>query len=138
MMKLMLERLPIKINKMAMQQWTILKTEKDYNNAIERLDEIFDVAPDSELFAEAELLGLLINEYENIYYQISAPAPLEAVRLRMSELGLKNKDLEQYIGSKGYVSSILSGKREITLRIASILHTKLRIPAHIFLNMSVK
>jgi len=56
----------------------------------------------------------------------------------MTELGLKNKDLEQYIGSKGYVSSILSGKREMTLRIASILHEKLGIPAEVFLKVSIK
>lgn len=123
---------------MAMQQWTILKTEKDYNRAIERLDEIFDVDPGSKFFAEAELLGLLISEYEDIYYPISAPEPLEAIKLKMNELGLKNKDLEPYIGSKGYVSSILSGKREMTLRIASILHEKLGIPADIFLRMAVK
>lgn len=51
-------------------QWTILKTEKDYNNAVERLDEIFDIDQHSELFAEAELLGLLISEYEDVHYPI--------------------------------------------------------------------
>lgn len=123
---------------MVMQQWNILKTDSDYNKAIERLDAIFDVEPGSESFAEAELLGLLISEYEDINYAIAIPEPLEAVKLKMSELGLKNKDLEQYIGSKGYVSSILSGKREITLKIASALHEKLRIPAEVFLRMSAK
>ncbi len=121
-----------------MQQWNILKTETDYNRAIERLDIIFDADPGSEQFAEAELLGLLISEYEDVHYPIETPSPLEAVKLKMSELGLKNKDLEQYIGSKGYVSSILNGKREITLRIASVLHEKLGIPAHVFLRMSAK
>lgn len=119
-----------------MEQWTILKTEDNYNRAVERLDEIFDVDPSSVLFPEAELLGLLISEYEDIHYPISMPMPLEAIKLKMSELGLKNKDLEQYIGSKGYVSSILNGKREITLRIASILHQKLGIPSDVFLRMS--
>lgn len=123
---------------MVMQQWTVLKTEKDYNKAIERLDEIFDVDHDSDLFAEAELLGLLISEYEDIYYPISKPEPLEAIKLKMSEMGLKNKDLEQYIGSEGYVSSILSGKRKMTLRIARILHEKLGIPADVFFKTAVK
>ena len=121
-----------------MKQWTILKTEEDYNSAVERLDEIFDVDQDAELFAEAELLGLLINEYEDFHYPIATPAPIDAIKFKMSELGLKNKDLEPYIGSKGYVSSILSGKREITLRIASILHEKLGIPADVFLKRVVK
>ena len=55
----------------------------------------------------------------------------------MEELGLKNKDLQQYIGSKSYVSSILSGKRDITLRIANILHHKLGIPTMVFFNVIV-
>ena len=111
---------------------------KTFHTALERLDTIFDAEPDSELFAEAELLGLLINLYEDIHYPIATPAPLEAIKLKITELGLKNKDLEQYIGSKGYVSSILSGKREMTLRIASILHEKLGIPAEVFLKVSIK
>ncbi|MET4081339.1 antitoxin component HigA of HigAB toxin-antitoxin module [Pedobacter sp. UYP30] len=55
----------------------------------------------------------------------------------MTELGLKNRDLEQYIGSKSYVSSILSGRREITLRIAADLHQKLGIPSAVFLKISM-
>lgn len=120
-----------------MKQWTILKTESDYNDAIERLDEIFDVTPGDVHFAEAELLGLLIEEYEDIYYPIASPDPLVAVKIKMDELGLKNKDLQPFIGSKSYVSAILSGKREITLRIANVLHKKLGIPTNVFFNMAV-
>lgn len=120
-----------------MKQWSILKTENDYNSAIERLDEIFEVAPGDQFFEEAELLGLLIHEYEDVHFPISSPDPLEAVKLKMDELGLKNKDLQPYIGSKSYVSAILSGKREITLRIASLLHQKLGIPAEIFLKTTI-
>ena len=67
-----------------MQQWTILKTEEEYNGAIARLDEIFDVEPGDSLFAEAELLGLLISEYEDIHYPIATPNPLEAVKIKMT------------------------------------------------------
>lgn len=120
-----------------MQKWNILKTENDYKRAVERLDEIFEVAPGELFFEEAELLGLLINEYEDVHYPISSPDPLEAVKFKMDELGLKSKDLQPYIGSKSYVSAILSGKREITLRIASILHQKLGIPAEVFLKVAI-
>lgn len=120
-----------------MQKWNILKTENDYNRAVERLDEIFEVAPGDQFFEEAELLGLLINEYEDVHYPISSPDPLEAVKLKMDELGLKSKDLQPYIGSKSYVSAILSGKRDITIRIASVLHQKLGIPAEVFLKLAV-
>lgn len=117
--------------------WTILKTESDYNKAIERLDAIFDVEPNSIDFAEAELLGLLINNYEDKHYPIATLEPIEAIKLKMEELGLKSKDLQPFIGSKSYVSSILSGKRDITLRIANILHHKLGIPTRVFFNAVV-
>ena len=120
-----------------MKQWTILKTESDYNNAMDRIDEIFDVTPSDKDFPEAELLGLLINEYENIHFSIASPDPIEAVKIKMDELGLKSKDLQPFIGSKSYVSAILSGKREITLRIANILHKKLGIPTNVFFNMTI-
>ncbi|HET8829238.1 MAG TPA: helix-turn-helix domain-containing protein [Pelobium sp.] len=117
--------------------WTILKTESDYNKAIGRLDAIFDVEPNSIDFAEAELLGLLINNYEDKHYPIATLEPIEAIKLKMEELGLKSKDLQPFIGSKSYVSSILSGKRDITLRIANILHHKLGIPTRVFFNAVV-
>jgi len=120
-----------------MQKWNILKTENDYKGAVERLDEIFEVAPGELFFEEAELLGLLINEYEDVHFPISSPDPLEAVKFKMDELGLKSKDLQPYIGSKSYVSAILNGKREITLRIASVLHQKLGIPAEVFLKVTI-
>ena len=117
--------------------WTILKTESDYNRALERLDVIFDAEPNSLDFTEAELLGLLISNYEDKHYPIATPDPIEAIKLKMEELGLKNKDLQPFIGSKSYVSSILSGKRDITLRIANILHYKLGIPTMVFFNATV-
>jgi len=117
--------------------WTILKTESDYNNAIERLDAIFDAEPNSPYFSEAELLGLLISKYEDKYYPIATLKPIEAIKLKMEELGLKNKDLQPFIGSKSYVSSILNGKRDITLRIANTLHHKLGIPTVVFFNTVV-
>ncbi|MET4081340.1 antitoxin component HigA of HigAB toxin-antitoxin module [Pedobacter sp. UYP30] len=59
-----------------MKQWNILKTEEDYNIAVERLDVIFDVEPNDDFFAEAELLGLLINEYEDVHFLIALPEPI--------------------------------------------------------------
>lgn len=56
-----------------MRQWNILKSDDDYNNAVERLDTIFDVEPNDEFFAEAELLGLLINDYEELHFPIATP-----------------------------------------------------------------
>lgn len=77
---------------------------------------------------------LLIKEYEDKHYPIPTPDPLEAIKLKMEERGLKNKDLVNKIGSKGYVSAILSGKKPLTLEPAKIFHKELGIPANILLS----
>ncbi len=68
------------------------------------------------------------------HYSIPIPDPIEVIKLKMSEKGLKNKDLVGIVGSKGYVSSLLNGKKALTLEIARIFHQKLGVPAEILLS----
>ena len=70
-----------------------IKTEKDYTKALKRLEIIFDAPPKSKNGDEAEILSLLIENYENQHYPIEAPDPIEAIKIRMEELDLKQKDL---------------------------------------------
>ena len=77
---------------------------------------------------------LLIKQYEDVHFPIPKPDPLLVVKQKMEEEGLKNKDLTEWIGSKSYVSSLLSGKKPLTLKIAKVLHQKLGIPAEVFLH----
>ena len=77
---------------------------------------------------------LLIKQYEDEYYPIPLPDPIEAVKLKMEERGLKNKDLIGRIGSKGYVSAILSRKKPMTIEIARIFHRELGVPAEVLLS----
>jgi HTH-type transcriptional regulator/antitoxin HigA len=113
--------------------WTILKTEAEYDAASMRLMEIFHAPAGSEEQAEMELLSLLIQHYDEAHYQIPELDPLEAIKCKMTELGLKNKDLEPVIGSKGHVSAVLSGKRDLTLKMAQRLKSYLKLPASVFL-----
>jgi len=76
---------------------------------------------------------LLIKQYEDEHYPVPLPDPIEIVKQKMAENGLMNKDLVNWIGSKGYVSALLSGKKPLTLRIAKVLHKKLGIPAEVLL-----
>src|SRR5690606_7698877 len=101
--------------------WTILKTEEDYNRANKRLMTLFDAAPNTPEYDELSLLILLIEDYDNKNYALPQMDVLDIIKEKMVERGLKNQDLEPIIGSKGYVSSILSGKRELTLKIAKRL-----------------
>jgi HTH-type transcriptional regulator/antitoxin HigA len=113
----------------------IIKTEKEYQNLLEWIDNQFDlnIAPESKAGQQLQIALLLIKQYEDIHYPVPSPDPIEVVKLKMTEKGLKNNDLVNWIGSKGYVSALLSGKKPLTLRIAKVLHQKLGIPAEVFL-----
>jgi len=116
------------------QHWKVLKTEADYKTALERLDEIAEAELDTQEGDELELLVLLIKAYEDRHYPFKLPEPLDMIKLRMEEMNLKNKDLVEIIGSESHVSSVLSGKRQITLEMARKLSKRLNIRASIFIN----
>ena len=115
----------------------VLKTESEYTKAIQRIEELFDSAPGSTLFDELELLVLLVKDYEDKYYPMPAPDPVEVIKLKMTELGMKNKDLISIIGSEGHVSSVLSRRRKITLDMARSISKLLHILFDIFINENV-
>lgn len=114
--------------------WKVLKTEADYNKAAIRLMEIFHAGPGTPESDELELLIVLIKDYDEKHYQLPELDALEVIKYKMTEMGMKAKDLEHIIGSKGHVSAILSGKREITLKMAQRLKDFFRIPAEVFLH----
>lgn len=113
--------------------WKILKTEEDYNLAALRLMEIFHSEPNSTEHDELELLLLLVKDYDDKQYHLPELDPLEVIKYKMLEKGIKAKDLEPIIGSKGHVSAVLSGKREITLKMAQKLKKYFSIPADVFM-----
>jgi HTH-type transcriptional regulator/antitoxin HigA len=114
--------------------WKVLKTEEDYNKASLRLMEIFQSEVNSPQNDELELLLVLVKDYDDKHFQLPSLDALEVIKYKMEEKGLKAKDLESIIGSKGHVSAILSGKREITLKMAQKLKNYFSIPAEVFLH----
>lgn len=113
--------------------WKVIKTEREHKKAIKRAMEIFHAAPNTPEDDELGVLILLIKDYEDRTIQMPELDPIEVIKLKMEERGLKNKDLQPIIGSKGHVSSILSGRREITLKMAQRLKDYFHLPAEIFL-----
>ncbi len=111
-----------------------IKTEKDYDKALERLDVIFDASPNSKEGDEAEILSLLIDNYENQYYPIEAPDPIEAIKIRMEEMEIKQKDLVGVIGGKSRVSEILNKKKRLTVDMIRKLEEMLHISASVLVN----
>ncbi len=104
-----------------------IRTELDYRITLERLELIFDAevgTPDSD---EADILGLMVDEYEKKHYPIDAPDPIEAIKIRMEEMQLKQLDLVDAIGGKSRVSEILSRKRKLTVEMIRNLTQKLNL-----------
>ena len=112
--------------------WKVIKTEPSYQKAIKRTIAIFQVKEGTPEAEELALLLLLVKDYEDKHIHLPEVNPIEVIKLKMEERGMKAKDLEPIIGSKGHVSSILSGRREITLKIAQRLRDYFQLPAEIF------
>ena len=106
----------------------VIKTEEDYNSTMKRFEKIFHAPIDSKEGDEAELLSILIEKYEEEHYPIEAPDPIEAIKFRMEQLEMSNKELAQIIGYKSRVSEIFSRKRKLTLNMIRNLHEKMNIP----------
>lgn len=111
-----------------------IKSEQDYRNALKRLELIFDAPTDSTEGDEAEILSLLIENYENEHYPIDAPDPIEAIKIRMEELNLRQKDLVGIIGGKSRVSEILNRKKRLTIDMVRELEKILNISASVLVN----
>lgn len=111
-----------------------IKTEKDYQKSLKRLEMIFDALPNTKDGDEAEILSLLIENYENQYYPIEAPDPIEAIKIRMEEMNIKQKDLVGIIGGKSRVSEVLNRKKRLTVDMIRELEKILHISASVLVN----
>lgn len=111
-----------------------IKSEKDYRSALDRLEVIFDAEIDTKEGDEAEILSLLIENYENEHYPIEAPDPIEAIKIRMEELNLRQKDMVGVIGGKSRVSEILNRKKRLTVEMIRELEKVLQISASVLVN----
>ncbi len=112
---------------------TPIRNEQDYQNALERLEVIFDVKRGTEEGDELEILSILIDNFENEYFPIGMPDPIEAIKFRMEQMGMKQKDLAEVFGFKSRVSEILNKKRKLTLEMVRKLNTQLHIPTEVLI-----
>ncbi len=108
-----------------------IKTENDYDLALGRLEEIFHAKVDTPEGDEAEILSILIEKYEEIHYPIGMPDPIEAIKFRMEQLNMNQKDLVDVVGFASRVSEILNRKRKLTLKMIRSLSEKLQIPTEV-------
>lgn len=113
--------------------WKVIKTKAEYNIAIKRTMEFFHAEDETPEADELELLLVLVKDYEDKHIKLPEVDPIEIIKLKMQERHLKAKDLEPVLGSKGHVSSILSGRRDLTLTTARKLKKFFELPAEIFI-----
>ena len=111
-------------------QLKILKTEKDYDKALNRIDELMELNPKlgTKESDELEILALLVEKYEELNWNIETPDPIEAIKYRMEEMNLKQKDLIPYVGNKSKVSELLNRKISLSLSMVRNLSNALHIP----------
>lgn len=111
----------------------LIKNENDYDTALSRMDQLMDAKSGTPEMDELELLTALVEMYEEQHFPISPPDPIDAIKFRMEQLGLVQKDMIPYIGTKSKVSEILNGKRPLTLSMMRSLNKDLGIPAEVLL-----
>lgn len=105
-----------------------IKSEQDYEQALARLEVIFDAPADTAEGDEAEILALLIETYENEHHFIEAPDPIEAIKIRLEEMNLRQSDLVGVIAGKSRVSEVLNRKRKLSVEMIRQLSAKLKLP----------
>jgi len=110
-----------------------IHSETDYDLALSRVDELMELnpalgTPESD---ELEVLALLIEKYEEKAWAIDEPDPIEAIKVRMEQMHLKQKDLVPYIGNKSKVSEVLNRKVGLSLSMIYNLAKGLHLPLEV-------
>lgn len=110
-----------------------IRTEQDYDAALARVELLMETARTEDEDDELDVLATLIELYEDARFPMDAPDPIEAIKFRMEQMGKSQSDLAPILGSRSKVSEVLSGKRELTLKMIRALHEHLQIPADVLI-----
>lgn len=106
-----------------------IKTERDYRKALKEIERLWDAKPNTPKGDRLEVLVTLVEAYEQRHFKIEPPDPVEAIKFRMGQLGLKPLDLAKFLGGRSRVSEVLNRKRKLTVEMMRSLRKHLDIPA---------
>ena len=117
-----------------------IKNELEYDKALDRVDTLMELNPalETELSNELEILVMLIEKHEEKNWAISEPDPIEAIKVRMEQMHLKQKDLVPYIGNASKVSEVLNRKIGLSLTMITNLASALHLPLEALINLPKK
>ena len=110
-----------------------IANEQDYEATLDRIEQLMEAIPNTPEFDELDILTTLVEAYEEKHYSIALAHPIDAIKFRIEQVGLKQKDLIPYIGNKSKVSEILSGKRALSKQMIRSLHEGLNIPLEVLI-----
>ena len=110
-----------------------IKTKRDYQQALTRLELLFDAKKGTAKGDELEILGMLIDNYENENFPVGFPDPVEAIKFRMEQMGYTQSDLAEVVGLKSRASEILNRKRKLSLEMIRQIHDRLNIPTEVLI-----
>ncbi len=106
----------------------VIKNKTQYHSYLNRFEDIFLAKSNTLEGKEAQLLALVIKDYEDKNFVISSPDPVEAIKYRMEQMNISRKELGEILGFSSRVSDVLNRKRKLTLEMIRNLHEKLNIP----------
>jgi len=106
-----------------------IKTERDYHKALKEIEKLWDAKPNTSKGDRLDVLVTLVEAYEQSHYKVEPPDPVEAIKFRMEQLGLKPADLTEILGGRNRVSEVLNKKRKLTVEMMRSLRKHLAIPA---------
>jgi len=112
----------------------LLKTEEDYQQALERLSDLFDAKIGTSESDEADVLAMLVDEYEKKHFPIESPDPIEAIKIRMEEMHLRQIDIASDLGGSNRASEVLGKKRKLTVDMIRKLTSRLNLSPNVLIN----
>ena len=111
-----------------------IKTESDYEATLAEIEKLWESGPDTPESDRLDILVTLVEAYETKHYPIDPPDPVDAIKFRMEQMGLTDKDLGQYMGGRGRVTKILNRQLPLSLDMIRKLHKNLGIPAEVLIS----
>jgi len=115
--------------------WSIIQNKKEYESALERIEQLSQNPPtlQSEEGRELLLLGYLVDQFEEKEFPVRYPRPVDAIKVRMEELDLKVADVLDIFGDRGTASKVLSGQRSLSLSMVRLLSDRLSLPVSLLI-----
>jgi HTH-type transcriptional regulator / antitoxin HigA len=106
-----------------------IKTESDYRVVLKRIDALVDCVDDTPEADELDVLSILVASYEQEHYAIAPPDPIDAIRFRMEQTGMSEKEISVYLNGEQTANAVLNRRQSLTLDMIKQLYQQLHIPA---------